>query len=651
MVKRRQPVVLDDRVQQVEHLDGLCELIITKPVPQTDNGVYTCVAKNKLGQHKIVHTLSVEEALPSSRRSSLTLSMLGEDGEPIEKGGKGGKKDQKGKPPKPKKDSPEPEGDSGGGGYERRSRVPDVAPKNNLYFTSQTSNRYVSVGAKVKLTAIVDGKDPTMKWQKNDANVTYGPKIRNQNRDNLAVLEFLSVTEDDAGVYTLIARNDWVEIKSSCTLSVYQPKVNTDVEPVFTRSLKDAYHLNTNELILTSQIRGQPTPSVTWFKDAVEIQNDDKYQVIDHADGTCELIVDKPEKKDSGKYLIKAENRAGKAEIRHTVLFEGAGLHIKKTSMVSSMLIKKKEEEAAGTQPKEEDKQKGKKDGGETSDYSDSETASVRAKRREKKIGIYFKAKLTDRVVAEGSKVKLTCCVEGSDPAVRWYHNDQPVVFSPTAKINFSAGLCTLELLNVTTAQSGTYKCHAKDNNGETSSTCKVTVYAATDADVPPTFTRTIKDTYQSKMNELVLDVNVRGLPTPSITWVKDGVTVESSEKYQQIYHEDGTCNLIVVDPTKQDSGKYVCQAENRAGKVEVAHTVQFEPLPRPGSPSRGSPLREEGKPPTGEETEEQKAERKRKKQEEEEYAGRGREVPPPPDLKKRVYITNSLNCKSGSQL
>lgn len=231
------PVVFDDRIQQLEHGDGLCELIINKPVPATDNGIYTCVATNKLGTHKIVHTLSVEAALPSSRRSSLTLSMLGEDGEPIEKSTKGGKKDQQGKPPKPKKESPEPEG-AETGGYERRSRVPDVAPKNNLYFTSQTSNRYVCVGAKVKLTAIVDGKDPTMKWLKNDGNVTYGPKIRNQNRDNLAVLDFASVTEEDEGTYTLVARNDWVEIRSSCTLSVYTPKVNTDVEPVFTRSLK-----------------------------------------------------------------------------------------------------------------------------------------------------------------------------------------------------------------------------------------------------------------------------------------------------------------------------------------------------------------------------------------------------------------------------
>lgn len=238
-LKDEVPVVFDDRTQQLEHLDGLCELIINKPVPATDNGIYTCVATNKLGTHKISHTLSVEAALPSSRRSSLTLSMLGEDGEPIEKAAKGGKKDQKGKPPKPKKESPEPEGEEGAGGaYERRSRVPDVPPKYNLYFTSQTSNRYVSIGSKVKLTAIVDGKDPTLKWLKNDGNVTYGPKVRNQNRDNLAVLEFVSVTEEDEGLYTCVARNDWVEIRSSCTISVYQPKSNTDIEPCFTRSLK-----------------------------------------------------------------------------------------------------------------------------------------------------------------------------------------------------------------------------------------------------------------------------------------------------------------------------------------------------------------------------------------------------------------------------
>lgn len=250
-LKDEVPVVLDDRIQQLEHLDGLCELIINKPVPATDNGIYTCVATNKLGTHKSVHTLSVESALPSSRRSSLTLSMLGEDGEPIEKGGKGGKKDQKGKPPKPKKDSPEPEGE--GGTYERRSKVPDVAPRNNLYFTSQTSSRYVSVGSKVKLSAIVDGREPTLKWLKNDNAVTYGPKIRNQNRENLAVLEFTSVTEEDEGLYTLVARNEWVEIRSSCTLSVYQPKSNTDVEPVFTRSLKGMFCL-TNLNILNMEI-------------------------------------------------------------------------------------------------------------------------------------------------------------------------------------------------------------------------------------------------------------------------------------------------------------------------------------------------------------------------------------------------------------
>lgn len=429
--------------------------------------------------------------------------------------------------------------------------------------------------------------------------------------------------------------------------------------------MTDSYRLNTNELILTSQVRGKPAPDVTWFKDAVELEDDDKYEIIDHADGTCELIIDKPDKRDSGKYLIKAENRAGKSEIRHTVLFEGASPHIHEHihgvfHADKSVLKKEKDKKKDGEEPAAppEPEEPPKKEGYESSDYSDTETAPGSGKRRKRKknINIYFKAKLTDRVVAEGSKVKLTCCVEGNDPAVRWFQDDKPVVFSPSAKIGFIAGLCTLELLNVTPAQSGTYKCHAKDSNGETASTCKVTVYSATDADNPPTFTRNIKDTYNSKMNELVLDVNVRGVPTPQITWVKDGVVVESSERYQQIYHEDGTCSLIVAEPTIQDSGKYICWAENRAGKVEVAHPVQFEPLPRTGSPSRGSPLRE-GKPPTGEETEDQRIERERRKKnmDEEEYGGRGREVPLPPDLKKRVYITNSLvnrivkvgaNCK-----
>lgn len=45
-----------------------------------------------------------------------------------------------------------------------------------------------------------------------------------------------------------------------------------------------------------------------------------------------------------------------------------------------------------------------------------------------------------------------------------------------------------------------------------------------------------------------------------AITWTKDAVTIEPSEKYQIIDKDDGTCELIVNFATKQDNGKYVCK-------------------------------------------------------------------------------------------
>lgn len=47
-----------------------------------------------------------------------------------------------------------------------------------------------------------------------------------------------------------------------------------------------------------------------------------------------------------------------------------------------------------------------------------------------------------------------------------------------------------------------------------------------------------------------------------AITWTKDAVTIEPSEKYQIVDKDDGTCELIVNFATKQDNGKYVCRGE-----------------------------------------------------------------------------------------
>ncbi|XP_030387654.1 titin homolog isoform X3 [Scaptodrosophila lebanonensis] len=665
------PVVLDDRIVQIEHLDGVCELIINKPTVN-DNGVYVCVAQNKLGSQSTTHTVVVDTT-HSSRRSSI-LSAMQETGE-------GGAAAGKGKGPKPPKKKEEDAADAEGG-YERRSRLPDPSPKQTLYFTVNLSNRYVAEGSKVKLQAVIGGPEPIIKWQKDDQNVQYGPRIRNMNRDSLAVLEFLNAQPEDSGTYSIIAQNEFCKITTSALLHVYQTTVNTDVQPVFIRSLKETYHLNTNELILETGVRGQPTPEVQWFKDSIEIQSGGRYQILEHQDGTCELIIDKPDSKDSGKYVVKAESRAGKMESSHYVLFEGQASHIAdnihgvfhadksllRPKEVEKPVVKPVVKPAADPQAEPEtdsEDAKGKRRGrkadedegvSSATDYA-SDTASLSSKRREKNIGIHFSTSVRDRVVAEGSKVKISCFLEAKEPQVKWFKNDEHIQNGPKIRGRYSEGLCLLEITSATEEDNGVYKCWARDETGEVSTSCKLEVYADPGTgDVPPTFTRNIKDTLHGKINELQLDVHVRGLPTPTVTWVKDGVKVENSDKYQQVDHDDGTSELFISNPKPSDSGKYVCQAENREGKTEIVHMVTVEPRvrARPTSPPREARPPRPGAEVDAEAGEEGEKKTKKPKDDEEEQGSSRREVPPPPDLKKRLYFRNFLSnrtVKTGSNV
>lgn len=450
---------------------------------------------------------------------------------------------------------------------------------------------------------------------------------------------------------------------------------------LFVFRLTDTYHLNSNELILETGIRGVPMPQVQWLKDNIEIESSGRFHIFQHTDGNCELVIDSPNDKDSGKYIVRAENSAGKSEVIHNVLFRGKEHHIADNIHgvfhADKSLLKAKHAEpekpkadvkadvkAEAAEAEEDDGSKGKKrvrkpkkddeeaEASSASAYATdtgSETSSL--KKREKVIGIHFATAVRDRVVAEGSKVKISCFLEAKEPQVKWFKNDEQIQNSQKIKGRHVEGLCTLEIPSAALDDSGEYKCWARDETGEASTFCRLEVYSDPGTgDVPPTFTRNIKDTYHGKINEVQLDCHVRGLPTPTITWVKDGVKIEPSEKYQTFEHDDGTLELFIMDPTQADSGKYVCQADNREGKAEISHMVTVAPRRRrPVSPTRDRPP---ALPPT-EETEEEK-EKKRKKKEEDDEGGRRREVPPPPDLKKSVYFRNFLSnrtVKEGSNV
>lgn len=143
--------------------------------------------------------------------------------------------------------------------------------------------------------------------------------------------------------------------------------------------------------------------------------------------------------------MCKATNKVGTTEIPHYVLFEGIEHHIAENihgvfHADHSRLDRTKSEAhnalTNGDGPVEngvaDDGKKGGKGqkGGKTSRPETPSTPAPSApapappaKRepRESRITINFPTKLSNRVVAAGSKVKLTCYLEGADPMVKWY--------------------------------------------------------------------------------------------------------------------------------------------------------------------------------------------------------------------------------------
>ncbi|XP_041986457.1 uncharacterized protein LOC121738463 [Aricia agestis] len=189
-----------------------------------------------------------------------------------------------------------------------------------------------------------------------------------------------------------------------------------------------------------------------------------------------------------------------------------------------------------------------------------------------------FSTFLTDRTAVEGSRVKLTCSVlSSSEPTVTWYKNGVALDNKQKYRSKYTDGLITLEVLNAVPTDSAEYKCTVANENGSITTSANLKVYPSFEASpIPPTFTRSIKDTYHLAENELVLECRIRGQPLPTITWLKDQVPIYSHDRYHPCYLADGVCRLVIDSPCPADSGIYTCKAENSMWSDQITHTVQF---------------------------------------------------------------------------
>jgi len=79
----------------------------------------------------------------------------------------------------------------------------------------------------------------------------------------------------------------------------------------------DVYHASQNDLILDTKVRGNPRPEISWTKDQIPVVIDDRVVQIEHLDGICELIINKPTINDNGIYVCTAKSKLGTQSTTH----------------------------------------------------------------------------------------------------------------------------------------------------------------------------------------------------------------------------------------------------------------------------------------------------------------------------------------------
>lgn len=77
----------------------------------------------------------------------------------------------------------------------------------------------------------------------------------------------------------------------------------------------------------------------------------------------------------------------------------------------------------------------------------------------------------------------------------------------------------------------------------------------------------------------------VTGQPTPSISWLKDGMAITNNPDYQTTFDErDGTCCLTIEETFADDSARFTCQASNLAGFAQTTAVLRVQGILMNGS-------------------------------------------------------------------
>ncbi|MEJ1270154.1 hypothetical protein NN561_000975 [Cricetulus griseus] len=174
--------------------------------------------------------------------------------------------------------------------------------------------------------------------------------------------------------------------------------------------------------------------------------------------------------------------------------------------------------------------------------------------------------------IVKGSSTSMTCFTDGTPtPSMSWLKDGQPLVLD--AHLTIGTQGMVLQLIKAETEDSGKYTCVASNDAGEISKHFVLKVL------VPPSISGGPQSLVTLLNKSIVLECSAEGVPTPRMTWRKDGAVLAGSHTRLL-----SSGSLVIISPSVDDTASYECTVTSDAGedKRTVHLTVQEPPVIQP---------------------------------------------------------------------
>ncbi|KAJ7986246.1 hypothetical protein DPEC_G00337960 [Dallia pectoralis] len=438
---------------------------------------------------------------------------------------------------------------------------------------------------------------PTLTWYKDGHLVVSNEKVLIMPGGR--VLQIPRVHAEHSGRYSCVAVNEAGEDSIQYNVRVLLPP---SIRGAGGDATEEVVVRVNGSTVLECQVTGSPAPKVTWLKDNEPLGDDGLHRLLSHGRS---LQVSNAQVTDTGRYVCVAVNLAGGAEKSFHLNVHVPPSIVRASPENVTVVVNNLVSltcEATGFPPpslswlKDSGSVQSNTDtlimpGGRTlqilrakmSDggkYTCVAVSPAGEARKPIYLSVLVPPSIRDNIrdtpvevnVLVGNSVTLACESHAVPPPTNtWFKNGRMVTESASLRLLAEGQM--LELKEAEVSDTGQYVCKAQNVAGQVDKDFHLNIH------VPPSISGSVETVVETISNPVTFACDATGFPPPSLTWLKNGQTIENSESLE-LYIMSGGSKLQIGRTQLSDSGIYTCVASNVEGKAQKSYqlTIQVPP-------------------------------------------------------------------------